>query len=343
VLTTKSARAPSKRSFYRAEKFIVLRARFELLSQSQGLQIPVTIATIFARVPPMAQGVNVNAYLQSIKDVITWADIDALEEAVVAITPAEELPEQLEFERVVYSQTVAVDEFTDYQKRMIDLASVSRPVVPPIADQIRSEWLAVLQRVKYMLIYGPPKEQARSALTSRVILTMLLGVGLISILYIGREVFVSLHQGSDQFVPSEAIFVVLCAGLVGGFISVQQRLQQPTEVDPLYKWLELDASGESLLISPVIGMIFAMVLYAIFVGGFLKGDLFPTFLDCVTKGVSTVPIDCQKDGLASLTYAATPDIPASWAKLTVWAFAAGFLERLVPDILTRIGAVAEKS
>jgi len=36
-----------------------------------------------------------------------------------------------------------------------------------------------------------------------------------------------------------------------------------------------------------------------------------------------------------------PATAADWAKLAVWSFAAGFLERLVPDVLTRIATTAE--
>jgi hypothetical protein len=328
------------RSIHRAEKFIVLRGRYELLVGAQGLAVPRPIADMFARVPPMKPGVNADDYLLQVRDAITWSDVDVLEEAVVAVLPATELPEQLTLQRLVYSQTVPADEYMQYQKTMLDLSAATPPIGQPISDKIRSELLAVTQRIKYMLQYGPPKEQARALLTNRVIWTMIGGIAVVFVAYIASEMFKEKH--GDAFVPPEAVYVVLCAGLVGGFISVQQRLQQPTEVDPLYKWLELDASGRSLLLSPVIGMIFAIVLFVILVGGFVNGTLFPTFIGCAKLG-DIAAKHCSNSDFASFVLAATPDSPVSWAKLTVWAFAAGFLERLVPDILTRIAAVAEKA
>src|ERR1700730_10861470 len=83
------------RSIHRVEKFMVLRGRYELLIQSQGLAVPQPIANIFARVPQMANGTNAEAYLKQVKEAITSSDVDVLEEAVIAVLPAAELPEQL--------------------------------------------------------------------------------------------------------------------------------------------------------------------------------------------------------------------------------------------------------
>jgi len=329
----------SRRSLYRAEKCLVLRRRYELLAASQNLPIPPPIAEIFQRVPPMPPDITADEYLLQVKDAVTWADVDSLDEAIIAIIPSQELPEQLELQRLVYSQMVDSDEFVAYVKVGLTLSSISRPIQPDIAAQLRSEMLAVTQRIKYVLIYGPPKEEARSALSNRVITGMVIGSLCICVLYVAAQL---LALRGIQFVPPEAVFLVLLSGLVGGFISVQQRLQQPSNVDPLYKWLELDASGRSLLISPVVGMTFALVLFAALVGGFVKGDLFPSFVGCHVDN-SIAGLHCARSDFASFAYGAVPDSPASWAKLTVWAFAAGFLERLVPDILTRIASVAEKS
>jgi hypothetical protein len=329
------------RSIHRAEKFLVLRGRYELLVQSQGRTIAPPIAAVFARVPPMVSGTTADAYLVQVKDAVTWSDVDVLEEAVIAIWPVTDLPEQLNLQRLVYSQTVTADEYERYQKTMLDVNTAPSQFGQHASERIRSELLAVTQRIKYMLEYGPPREEARARLTTRVILTMIGGIVLVFIAYIVSQIIVARH--GDTFVPPEAVFVVLWAGLVGGFISVQQRLQEPTEIDPLYKWLELDASGKSLLLSPLIGMIFAVVLFVILTGEFVKGPLFPTFLGCAKLAGPVAATHCASSDFASFTLASTPDSPTSWAKLTIWAFAAGFLERLVPDILTRIAAVAEKS
>ena len=338
-LVRNSWRGTGVRSIYRAEKFLLLRARYEAIVQAQDLAPPPMIASMLARVPPMSTGTTAEAYLAQVKDAVTWSDVDALEEAIIGVLPVADLPEQLILQRLVYSQTVTAAEFAQYQRTMLDLGTAASPPGPPVSDRMRAELLAVTQRVKYMLELSPPKERARAALTSRTIALMVLGILTIFGLYVASQRFAATH--GDVFVPTESLFLVLFAGLVGGFISVQQRLQQPTEVDPLYKWLELDASGTSLLLSPLIGMVFAVVLFVVFLGGFVTGPLFPNFLECA-KLVGAAA-HCVKSDFASFTYASTPDSPASWAKLAIWAFAAGFLERLVPDILTRIASVADKS
>ena len=330
------------RSIYRAEKFLILRARYQLLAQSQGFAIPPAIAEIFARVPAQADGVTGDDYLVHVKEAITWPDVDVLEEAIIGVLPASDLPEQLNLQRLVYSQTVTPAEYASYQKTMLDLSGVAPPPGQAVADRMRSELLAVTQRIKYMLELAPPKERARGALTSRTLIFMAVCIVVIFGLYVLSETVAPRYN--DTFVPTEALFAVLFAGLVGGFISVEQRLQTPTEVDPLYKWLELDASGFSMLLSPFIGMIFAVVLFVIIIGGFVTGPFFPTFLTCGEMDAGAAAAKhCKAHDFASFAYASTPDSPASWAKLVVWSFAAGFLERLVPDILTRIAAVAEKS
>lgn len=329
------------RAIHRAEKFLVLRGRYEMLIQSADAIISPTIAEMFDRVPRMTGDSTSDEYLNRVKDAITWSDVDVLWEAVIGALPDADLRDQLNFTRLAYMQTVPSSEYSRYEKSMFDLGTMTSPLEDSVSQRMRSELLAVSQRVKYMLEYGPLKEEARARLTTRVILTMCVGILVVALAYIGAEIFVAGH--GNAFVPPEAVFVVLCAGLVGGFISVQQRLQQPTDVDPLYKWLELHASGSSLLLSPIIGMLFAVVLYAVLMGGFVTGSLFPTFTGCGRPTELLAAHHCAINDLASFTLAATPDSPVSWAKLTVWAFLAGFLERLVPDILTRIAAVAQKT
>jgi hypothetical protein len=77
---------------------------------------------------------------------------------------------------------------------------------------------------------------------------------------------------------------------------------------------------------PVIGAIAAVVLYMIFAGHLVQGDLFPK-IDCQDKSKCT-------GGLGSLLIAFFgPVEPPDFAKVVVWSFIAGFSERLVPNML----------
>lgn len=128
---------------------------------------------------------------------------------------------------------------------------------------------------------------------------------------------------------SEPLMMVLLAGGVGGFISIQQRLQQSNGVDPLFKELELAVSGLDTLASPILGAVFASLLYLTFVAHLITGDMFPAF-NC--GGAQATP------DFAGFAHCTVPLHAADWAKLGVWAFVAGFAERFVPDVLTRLAA-----
>ncbi|MBX3564557.1 MAG: hypothetical protein KF730_08280 [Sphingomonas sp.] len=77
-----------------------------------------------------------------------------------------------------------------------------------------------------------------------------------------------------------------------------------------------DVSRRSIFAAQVLGGVFAGMLTLMFVGGLVQGSLFPTFR-------------------AARWYELFFDVP-SWAKLMVWTFIAGFSERFVPDLLTRL-------
>ena len=112
--------------------------------------------------------------------------------------------------------------------------------------------------------------------------------------------------------------VVMAFGTCGGFVSIQRRLKQLTEAD-----LELLAtSWPYVFLSPVTGGALAVILYLIFVGGLLAGDLFPQF----EAGPTTA-----KD-FSRILECTAKDYP-DYAKVMFWAFVAGFSESFVTNII----------
>ncbi len=110
------------------------------------------------------------------------------------------------------------------------------------------------------------------------------------------------------------MFTTLTASLCGRderFLSALQRLRQLGATgDSLTDFYEIEIVGYSTIFAGgVIGASFAGVLYLLFRAGLLAGNLFPDFNK---QDASTFP------------------------KLIVWAFLAGFIERLVPDTLNRL-------
>lgn len=133
----------------------------------------------------------------------------------------------------------------------------------------------------------------------------------------------------DRFMVSWACFG---CGLLGGFVSIQQRLKKFGDE-------ELGLLAQSwcqVLLIPVYGGIFALVLYVGFLSGIVEGSLFPHF----SSHPFSQPVPTTEDlrRFFSETY---PSTGADVAKLLFWSFLAGFSERLVPQILDRTSAKDE--
>jgi hypothetical protein len=112
------------------------------------------------------------------------------------------------------------------------------------------------------------------------------------------------------------------AGACGAFVSVVNRIQRITDSSKIGRniWV-LKNSSTSVEYAPAIGAAFAVVLSIILAGGLISGSLFPQ----LSPGKPWF-----------FTFWSAGDM----AKWLVWAFIAGFSERLVPDMLDRLTARA---
>jgi hypothetical protein len=115
-------------------------------------------------------------------------------------------------------------------------------------------------------------------------------------------------------------------GLIGGFVSIQQRLRTIDEEELAL----LTESWAAVLIVPIYGAIFALVLYVIFLSGLLQGHLFPAFYIPPFADAPTV------ENLRAFLAETYPKSGPDCAKLIFWAFVAGFSERFVPQIVGTI-------
>jgi hypothetical protein len=164
----------------------------------------------------------------------------------------------------------------------------------------------------------------RRSLTKRCILdvviyTILLGVFLLFVC----------HRHHFDFATMLAC-VIYC-GILGGFVSSQRRMETiPNDGDPLISVFGLDSADYYLWLSPLLGAIFATVLLFMFIGGILKGSVFPDFY---------AP-HAGDEGLSHFWFSweTVPITAVEYGKLFVWAFLAGFAERLVPDSLDRLAS-----
>nr|MDQ3744809.1 hypothetical protein [Acidobacteriota bacterium] len=168
------------------------------------------------------------------------------------------------------------------------------------------------------------------------------------------------------------ILVVVMTGVVGGYVSVLQRIQSaPAEGDAIFNLASLEYGWAGMSISPLYGAVFALLFYMMFTGGIVTGVVFPVVktwevpasqesTQPAKKPDSTKP-DTGTDTQSSPTPSQTPTASSgppptptpqsaflrfinetsptdgkAFALLIVWSFLAGFLERLVPDALNRM-------
>ena len=133
--------------------------------------------------------------------------------------------------------------------------------------------------------------------------------------------FIDIEKAGRTFLVS----YVFLAGLIGGFVSIQQRL--PTIELPELR--ELSTSWLSILLIPINGGIFALVLMLMFISGIIEGSMFPKYIHD--------PIDRNNLILSFVNWLKTtfPEKGPDVAKLLFWSFVAGFSERLVPQIIRK--------
>ncbi|AKJ29652.1 hypothetical protein [Caldimonas brevitalea] len=182
------------------------------------------------------------------------------------------------------------------------------PVVPPLQDDLDT---LDAHRLLVVCLF----------ISSFAIGTLYLAVGLF---------FAATGEGGRVVTPLTATIV---AGAGGGFVSCLRRLYAFQDVFPrkgyerLFRRMNFYVLAYSS-VPALVGMIGAVVVYLVFAAGLLQGDLFPAF-ECVHG-------TCQS--FQDFIQYWSPTDAQAYAKAIVWGFIAGFSERLVPDILNRIGS-----
>ncbi|MEM7227722.1 MAG: hypothetical protein AAF432_02800 [Planctomycetota bacterium] len=128
------------------------------------------------------------------------------------------------------------------------------------------------------------------------------------------------------------IVFIFMAGTIGGVANNIRRLSRlPIEpsasIEPRLEFLML----LQIYLSPLIGGIFACVLYVLFMSGIVQGALFPRFNMAVEYTTT-----------ADFASASLPVQNVDAAKALVWAFIAGFAEACVPNLLERVTRETER-
>ena len=135
----------------------------------------------------------------------------------------------------------------------------------------------------------PVREGVRDVLTRRA--TLVTGFVVIAI-----AMAIVLNVSISLLVPTLGKFLVVfvtiltvaLAGIIGGCVSMLQRIQSaPSEGDALYNLAALTNGWRAIFLSPLYGGIFASLLFVLFAAGILNGSVFPTIH--TPKAVSLMP------------------------------------------------------
>jgi hypothetical protein len=262
---------------------------------------------------------DIPPYIQEIVDkhshspeLLRWKDIYALEEFVLEIQPDD----------VVKARAPSLEE--SYQEIMGGRAYAAYLKLRPSLKQqglLRHTLAILLGTLHWIYSMVPAREQMRSDILKQsgkwllICFTALLPI----ILVFG-------FKGETLLAT---IPLVALMGSLGGFLSLQRRIEKvPTDRDPLLTMLELQNGRFTVALAPLLGAIFAIVLFLMFLGGLLQGSVFP---------------DEFSFGQWKIGDAIVPAALSNFGKLLLWSFIAGFAEKFVPDTLDSIASKGSQS
>lgn len=261
-------------------------------------------------------------------DLLNWGDIFSMESVIFSLQPEEVVDRTAWIYRERFREIVGSSVYQKYVESSIPTDSSTAGKL----SILKADLTRVLDVLHWYYALIPMRENVRKALTVKC-LRMVLGYTVFLLIFLAV-----CNERHWQFMAMLSC-VVYC-GIVGGFVSSQKRMQAiSSDADPLITVFGLDNAGYYLWLSPLLGAIFAVVLCLMFIAGVLKGAIFPGFFISGNHAAASLPF-------FTFTWDTLPTSSEEYAKLFVWAFLAGFAERLVPDSLDRLAAklaIAEKT
>jgi hypothetical protein len=253
-------------------------------------------------------------------DDLTWGDIFLLENVTFSLQPPDVVDRSAWILRERFREIAGSSAYDKYVG-----SNVPRETdTPAKLSLLKADLTRILDVLHWYYSLIPIRERLRKSLTS----ACLAMVVVYTLALAGILVWCNLHNA--DFLAT--LTCVVYCGIIGGFVSSQRRMQSiPSDGDPLISVFGLDNAGYYLWLSPLLGAIFAVILTSMFVAGLLKGSVFPDFH--LSSGA-------LHQGLPffHFTWNTVPKTSEEYAKLFVWAFLAGFAERLVPDSLDRLAS-----
>lgn len=295
------------------------------------------------------------------KDELAWDDVYSFDLELLDHLSDEDLVRKAYDMRSKYRSIAGVRDYDSYiaskppDLTTLQLEGVKRDEQALVATEVlRADIRYLLGQFYLYYSLMPLREQLRDELTRRARKWTLIFLGVFGLFLILNLIFISQLFKTLGGVVYSTVGVVVFAGIMGGCVSMLQRIQSaPNEGDALYNLAALSHGWKGISLSPLYGSIFAMLLYVLFIAGILQGAVFPqiapppapTTPPAATAAANTAPPSTTPPESAATTatdpyklpFSGTAPVDAkSYALLIIWSFIAGFAERLVPDTLNRL-------
>lgn len=251
----------------------------------------------------------------------SWSEIDAVESALLSMTSGDDLRRwgwalRAQFERATSIVPADAGLQRAYQ--------ASNP--PALANSDESVLKADLMALQGQLheLCASRRTQLRARNTIAFWTVVLFAVA----------IFLTLQLDKLLHMQGTIVFDVFGVGMLGGVFSTLLRVQK-FKLCGISESRALSQAGNQItvILAPAVGGVGAVVLFVVLAAGLLQGVFFPS-LKPVDFGAGVDALEnLFKIELASSSEA---------AKLYLLCFLAGFSERLVPDVMSRLSAMAEK-
>ena len=226
---------------------------------------------------------------------ITWSEIYSFDLTLVQARPVENLIRKAYDARAKYRSIAGQKEYDEYVASKppnlpeIHIDPDAHPPQPEVIIEraLRADLEYLLSKVYLYYAILPVREGLRDWLTNRAVL-----ITLGAVVFIGMLIFINVYfnligpangtldNGMKNFNEISVVFVtvltVALAGIVGGCVSMLQRIQSaPSEGDALFNLAALTNGWKGIFLSPLYGGIFAAILFVLFAAGLLEGSAFP--------------------------------------------------------------------
>ncbi|MBD0369883.1 MAG: hypothetical protein ICV60_03450 [Pyrinomonadaceae bacterium] len=370
--------APSKRNYSDRIVFQYISAYFDHL-HSEYLRIAPTVEAEKTREIEERLAVILE---RRKKEELTWDDVYSFDLEILELLSDEDLVRKAYDMRAKYRSIAGARDYDAYiASKPPDLTTLQIESTKKPEDKVSVATEVLRADIRYLLgqfylhySLMPLREGLRDELTRRARKWTLIFLFVFSVLLISSQLIELVYQPAKGLVNStvaivtSTVGVVIFSGIMGGCVSMLQRIQSaPNEGDALYNLAALSHGWKGISLSPLYGAIFAMLLYILFTAGILKGAVFPEVETLRLPATATSSSSSSQSQESSATNssdssASTTDNPhalsgttmsvaapkrlpfsdtapvdgKAYALLVIWSFIAGFAERLVPDTLNRL-------